>query len=236
MPLQQSRVLANFRLCYPRRYAYRSDLLMTFVANQSLFRVNQELLALSSMNPSVQAKVDCFNVARKNCHKVEWQPRPQPSSFSASPSRTNSLDDRAALYATPQHFPALVSAFSAAFPDFDFSTVCPWNFRLVWSPEEAQASLNWAFQTELPDCEQTLTNLWAALEKEISPAVCAIYSYEPDRPDAFSESGAIFNLCYFFLNEKTNKLVLVHLMEGGESLDSGSEHDLDEEPYEFALF
>ena len=76
---------------------------------------------------------------------------------------------------------------------------------------------------------QALSSRNRSWEMEISPAVCAIYSYEPDRPDAFSESGAIFNLCYFFLNEKTNKLVLVHLMEGGESLDSGSEHDLDED-------
>lgn len=207
---------------------------MAFVTNQCIFKVNQELLALCAMNPSVHAKVDCFNVARKNCHDVEWHPH--PSTLSASPSRTPSLEDPAAFYAPSQHFPALVSAFSGAFPDFDFSTVCPWNFKLVPSPEQAQSNINWAFQTELPDCEQTLLNLWVTLEKEISPAMCSIYSYEPDRPDAFSECGAIFNMCYFFLNEKANKLVLVHLLEGGDNFDGASDDLVEEEAYGFGVF
>jgi hypothetical protein len=63
-----------------------------------------------------------------------------------------------------------------------------------------------------------LVRLWAALEKEIVPGTCSIYTYEPDRPDGFSESGAVFNMCYFFLNERAGKVVIVHLLEGGTEL------------------
>jgi hypothetical protein len=60
--------------------------------------------------------------------------------------------------------------------------------------------------------------LWAALEKEIAPGTCSIYISEPDRPDGFSESGAVFNMCCFFLNERARKVVIVHLLEGTSNL------------------
>lgn len=206
---------------------------MAFVANQAIFKVNQELLAVSASQPAVHCKVDCFNIERRNCQSV-------PSSFNRphmyAPPSSSPMDESMSLFAPAQHFPGLMAAFSAAFPDFDFSTAYPWNFRLVSSPEQAQADINWAFQSELPDCEQTLSHLWTALEKEVSPAMCSIYAYEPDSPDAFSECGAIFNLCYFFLNDKMNRVVLVHLMEGGELANSGSENEDLDDQYGYAVF
>ena len=206
---------------------------MAFVANQAIFKVNQELLAMTAAHPAVHCKVDCYNIDRRVACSV---PASYDRPFSPSPFASSPMDDFGGVYAPAQHFPGLIAAFSAAFPDFDFSTAYPWNFKLIPSPEQAQAKINWAFQTELPDCEQTLAHLWMTLEKEISPALCSIYSYEPDRPDAFSECGAIFNMCYFFLNDKTNRVVLVHLMEGGELLDSGSENEDFDEGYGFSVF
>jgi hypothetical protein len=135
-----------------------------------------------------------------------------------------------------KHLSALLAALSGAFPDFDFSSVCPWNFKLIRESERAQSVINWAFQSELPDCEHMLVLLWATLEKEISPTTCSIYSYESDQPDAFSESGAVANLCYFFLNEKLNRVILVHLREGGDGFDSGSDGDELEDVYRFSVF
>lgn len=210
---------------------------MSFITNQSLFKVNQELLALCVSQPTIQAKIECFGISRKNPYPEIPASFHQPlftGSFSASPVMY-SLDDPAPLYAQPQHYSALVSAFTSAFPDFDFSTVYPFNFKLISSVEKAQSVINWAFQTQLPGSEQALSEMWAVLEKEIAPAVCSIYAYEPDRPDAFSESGAIYNMCYFFLNEKTNRVVLVHLMDGGNDLDDDDEPDMDER-YGFSVF
>jgi hypothetical protein len=132
-------------------------------------------------------------------------------------------------YIPAAHFRALLSAMSSAFPDFDFSDVCPWNFKRILTPEKAQADISWAFQTQIDDCESLLTLMWLTLEKEISPATCSIYAYETDRPDAFSESGAVFNLCYFFLNEKSGKVILVHLREGGDVFDSDDDEEFVDE-------
>lgn len=207
---------------------------MTYVTSHALCAVNQELLALTVEHPSIQTKVDCFNVPKRTLQLPQSVDR-YALALSASPVAM-SLDEQMTLHAPAQHFQALLSAFSSAFPDFDFSTACPWNFKLVPSPEKAQASINWSFQTELPDCEGALSRLWSTLEKEISPAACSIYTYEPDRPDAFSESGVIFNMCYLFLNEKMNKIALIHLMEGGDSLNSDSDDFGLDENYGFSVF
>jgi hypothetical protein len=124
------------------------------------------------------------------------------------------------------HFPVLAAAISSGFPDYDFSSVCPWNFKLIGSPEQAQSNINWAFQTQIADSPATINLLWATLEKEIGPGRCSIYVYEPDSPDGFSESGAIFNMCCFFLNEKMGKVLLVHLQEGGQNYESDDADDL----------
>jgi hypothetical protein len=133
------------------------------------------------------------------------------------------------MSASVSHFPILAEAISSAFPDFDFSTVCPWNFKLVNGPEQAQSTITWAFQTRIADAPSTLNLLWGTLDKEVNLSVCAIYIYEPDKPDAFSESGAIFNLCCFFLNEKMKKVAMLHLQEGGQSYESEDEDELVED-------
>lgn len=184
---------------------------MSFVANQALFLMNQDMLAVSVARPNVHAKVDCFHVDGTEFHECP------EGAFQGNQDET--------IHAPPQHFGALMAAFTSAFPDFDLSTTFPWNFKLVQSPEQAQMNINWAFQTELPDCQGLLMRLWGFLEKAISPACCSIYAYESDRPDAFSENGAVFNMCYFMLNEKANRVVLVNLVEVGDSFEASEDED-----------
>jgi hypothetical protein len=209
---------------------------MSFVTNQGLFRVNQQLLTLLATNPSVHANVDCFNVTRR---PGRGQVADRTESAPVLQWLTASDPKKSMPCIPAAHFRALLSAMSSAFPDFDFCDVCPWNFKRILAPEKAQADINWAFQTQIDDCESLLTLMWLTLEKEISPAACSIYAYETDRPDAFSESGAAFNLCYFFLNEKSGKVVLVHLREGADVFDSDDDDEFvddTEERLGYAVF
>jgi hypothetical protein len=203
---------------------------MTLTTSHGLFLINQEFQAISAMQPHIHARVQSFSFGKKTMGQGD---RMVSNSFSPT---LNEPDRGMSACASAQHSGALVAALSSAFPDWDFSSVCPWDFKLVASPEQAQWKINWAFQTEVTDCERVLAHLWTTLEKEINLVTSSIYSYEPDRPDAFSESGAVLNLCYFFLNEKMNKIVLVHLREGGHDFDSGSDPDELEDIYQFSVF
>jgi hypothetical protein len=186
---------------------------MAVVSSQALFKVNQELLTLTATHSSLHANVGCFSLSRSH----SLFPRRVISAPVASGFPISAVPDSG--FAPAHHFTSLFTALSSAFPDFDFSMVYPWNFKLVSSPEQAQANINWAFECRLQNCEGALNRLWAALEKEIVPGTCSIYVYEPDSPDGFSESGAVFNMCYFFLNERAAKVVIVHLLEGGKEVD-----------------
>jgi hypothetical protein len=208
---------------------------MAFVTNQALFRINQEFLALSASDSSISCSVDCFTVSKKptSPSSPPFDSRLSAAAFGYPPQGTSSIS------APHSHFHALLSAFCSGFPDYDFSEVRPWNFKLLSTPEEAQATVNWAFLNRLSNSAPTLTHLWFALEKEISPATCSIYQYDPDRPDGFSESGVTFNLCVFFLNEKLSRVVLVHLRVGGSDAESdGGDDDGDdlEVRYGFGAF
>jgi hypothetical protein len=194
-------------------------IVMSAVASQDLFSLNQELMTLSATDPSTSATVQCFRFKRRPIRRAQSTPVP----------RLAAVKTQATASASPAHFSILSEVISAAFPDFDFSTVNPWNFKRINAPEQANASISWAFQNTLPDCDQVLPRLWATLDKEIALQAAAIYAYESDRPDAFSESGAVFNLCYFFLNEKTERAAVVHLCEGGNDLESDDE-DLFDQP------
>jgi hypothetical protein len=193
---------------------------MALVTNQALFRVNQELLTLLATNPSVHATVHCFSVARRPVRGAGAKSAPVPQQLRAP-------DPKERVPSIPTgHFRALLMVMSSAFPDFDFSGLCPWHFKRIAALAKAQADINWAFQTQIQDCDSLLPLMWSTLDKEIGPATCSIYAYETDRPDAFSESGAVFNLCYFFLNAKMGKVVLVHLREGGNVFDSDDDDDV----------
>ena len=195
---------------------------MTFVINQPIFKINQEILSFTNSSPYIHGKVECFNLSPKN-GKNQRNHNNRFNTFQP-------FDANNTLYATQQHFRCLSEALSASFPDFDFSSVSPWNFKLVSSPEQALIDINWKFQTVLPETEQLTKHIWSVLEKEIYPAACEIYLYESDRPDAFSAMGAVFNLTYFFLNEKMNKVMLVHLREGaGESDEEVSDDEIEGE-------
>ena len=212
-------------------------ILMTLVNNQDIFRLNQEFLSLSATTPKIHGKVECFK-ALFNGSKVKSNKNNNNLNFIDfnSQSKNNyaygqnwfDYNEQDTLNAASQHFDALVQCFSEAFPDFDFSTVHPWNFKLIQSPEQAQSDMVWKFQSVLPDSDQFVSHIWSFLDKEMNPGNCSIYIYESDRPDAFSAMGAVFNLSYFILNEKMNRVLLIHMREGANDFGSESDDELNE--------
>lgn len=193
---------------------------MTFLSNPAIVKLNQELLSLSATTPKVYGKIESFTINKNSHYKANIPSSYHPISMLSSSPVLPSFNQSACLHATPQHFSALMDAYTTAFPDFDFSTVVPWNFKLISSAEQAQSNINWTFKSALSDCDQLMGHLWTVLDKEIYPSASYIYMYESDKPDAFTEMGAVFNLSYFFLNDKMNKIVLVHLREGANEFGS----------------
>lgn len=207
---------------------------MTLVNNQDIFKLNQEFLSLSATTPKVHGKVECFK-ALFNGSKIKGS-KAHNNNFNYinfNPMQKNNTqnwfdyNEPDTLNAASQHFDALLKCFSESFPDFDFSTVHPWNFKLIQSPEQAQSDMVWKFQSVLPESDQFVSHIWSFLNKEMNPGNCSIYMYESDRPDAFSAMGAVFNLSYFILNEKMNRVLLIHLREGANDFGSQSDDDLD---------
>ena len=51
-------------------------------------------------------------------------------------------------------------------------------------------------------------NLWAALEAEIHPSDCEIYSFLGDsQDDPFSEPGTLWSFVYLFYNKKLKRVL-----------------------------
>jgi len=194
---------------------------MTVVTNQSIFLLNQELLTLLATEPALRASFDCFNVSERKFAPVgSYGSPPSPSS-----PRNCFVDGTAVAYPSLAHFRQLSAALRAAFPDFDFSTVSQTDFKPVQCQEQARSNIYWALQNYVADCTRLLGMMWTVLDKEAGLQTCSIYRYDPDRPDAFSVSGVVTTLNYFFLNDKTNRIVLVHLREGGIEIDGRSDDD-----------
>ena len=213
---------------------------MKWFNSHFLFNINQELMSLCSSEPNLFGQVESYIIDSSD---IRIRPQRTQSSTvdtsfitdrffgSSSVERHASINDILPVHKHPsnQTFPILKSAIEIAFPDFDFSNTRPDHFVLIQSPEEARSKINWALQTYFPAASDEVTmHLWAAMEKEIQPGVCDIYSYEPNCTDAFTAMGAVWNMSYLFYNIKQRKILHFHLREGGKEIESGFIDDDDE--------
>lgn len=208
------------------------------IAQPDILRINQEILSCAATCPKVYGKVESFSI-RSPDNKTK--PKKKRNSFVYDyPPKINTneaqniygFSDPNIVNAGSQHFQYLISAFEESFPDYDFSTVHPWNFKLVQSKEQAQTDMNWKFQSVLPDSDPVVSHIWSFLESQSVLNNCSIYIYESDRPDAFTSMGAVMNMCYFILNEKLNKIILVHLREGTTNCESEYD-DMDDDMFDY---
>ena len=189
---------------------------MKYLNTPVIVSINQELLACISPDSNFCSKVECFQFSHEdftNNKSVSYDRPYIHNSFGQSPSSfTNSL----ATHASSKHFPALKETLSASFPDFDFSNVCPWHFKLVTAVDSAHSDICWPLMTYVHDSENLQQKLWQAIDHEISTSNSYIYKYDPDGPDPFSEQGVYFNMIMLFLNEKENKVLIVSMREGDD--------------------
>lgn len=189
---------------------------MRWVTSRSLVCINQELAALCSSERNIFTSVECFTVDEREF----------PSSVLATKKGTDVRSGFSinhilpnATAPPPEHTRVLVEAISLAFPDYDFSTTDSTHFKPIDSPEAARSSILFYLSSAILVNDGDGRALWNKLDAEISPALCDIYSYEPNCADAFSENGVIWNCSYLFFNTKQRKVLLFHLRQGSIDLD-----------------
>ena len=211
---------------------------MKIIDSSVLIKINQEIIEHISTDKRFYCKVECFQVENEDIEPNRSIERTS-SIFGQSPEsfHFNTVYNHTA-YANSKHFPQLKAGLSYSFPDFDFSSSCPWHYKLCNSIEQVNLDLGWILTNYLYDSEKILNNLWKTIDFEISLSNSDIYKYEPDGPDAFSESGVILNMTHLFLNEKNSKVLIVHIRESSDNdqMSDSDNENLFESRYGFGVF
>ena len=210
---------------------------MKWFNSRALFNVGQDLMARCLTEHDIFSQIECFNVdindfqGYSTTGNTIFPPLGHPFNISAS-----------GLQAYPDFgtFRILQSALSYAFPDFDFSYLTPYCFKVIDSPEDVKSRLSWNFSSCLPGSDDLFQEVWSAIESEIQPATCDIFTYESPCSDAFSAMGALWNVSYFFFNVKQKKILHFHMREGASDFDPMLGDDAGigdfEEQYAFSVF
>ncbi|KAL1124367.1 hypothetical protein AAG570_000996 [Ranatra chinensis] len=104
----------------------------------------------------------------------------------------------------------LIATLNAAFqPDYDFSDAKSHEFSKEPSLQWVMNSVDSNLSATVGDQYGALrTNVWSAIQDEITMNECDIYSYNPDlTSDPFSEDGCLWSFNYFFYNKKLKRIV-----------------------------
>ncbi|XP_022082189.1 repressor of RNA polymerase III transcription MAF1 homolog [Acanthaster planci] len=129
----------------------------------------------------------------------------------------------------------LISTLNASFnPDYDFSDAKSHEFSrepsLDWTVNAVDSNM---FSTAGEVyATQIRPKLWAAVNDEISPNECEIYSYNPDlESDPFGEEGVLWSFNYFFYNKKLKRILFFACRARSQTAavgaDSGIGRDFD---------
>jgi hypothetical protein len=210
---------------------------MKWINSRHLFNVNQEIsAACSACDAPIYCKIECFSIPqRKNvrCSGSERQ----------SQDETSEMDRIRCPTPNESNFKAMKDAIANSFPDYEFSGLQPEHFQRTSTPEQARSSIAWNLSRYLPENEALSQHMWNAMENEISPAFCDIYTYEPTCADVFTENGALWAKMFLFVNEKARKVILFHIREGAQGFESesdddvyGTDSDILEQRYGFGVF
>ena len=200
---------------------------MKWINSKFLFNVNQELsAACSACNAMIYSKIECFSIPQEKDVRCRGSSNENRSSSRRRPSLDDELLRIRSLTPSESQCNAMKDAISNSFPDYEFSGILPEHFQRIVTPEQARSTISWNLSSYLPDNEALSQDVWNAIENEISPAFCDIYSYEPDCADVFTENGALWSKVFLFVNEKAKKVILFHIREGAHGFESESEDDL----------
>lgn len=187
---------------------------MKFLTSPQLFNLNQELVANLSGQPHVHSHVEVLQIERQDV-----APKGKVNRTLSAPVRTGGND----LLSPSHHLRALKAAMSYAFPDYDWGCLCPWSFKAIQSIDQARMNLTWPFSRYFQSPETVTRMLWSVVEQEMDLKTCDIYMYEPESTDPFSEGGDVFTLNYFFYNESSQKMLMLHISEGAGNLGDYSD-------------
>ena len=202
---------------------------MATISSPSINSLNQELQSLLTFTPNVYSKIESYYFSKEPKSKFNNDAQIQEMFYPKINPITNNYEHIGGIvsdykdpniYSSPGDYRALIECLSQSFPDFDFSATTSRNFKLIDSSERALNQINWNFQNLVPDSSSFTKKLSDFLSTEINQPSVYIYTYESDRPDAFSAMGCIFNMNYFIINEKLNQIILIHLQENGNNIDT----------------
>eukprot|EP01119_Soliformovum_irregulare_P020343 TRINITY_DN6568_c0_g1_i1.p1 TRINITY_DN6568_c0_g1~~TRINITY_DN6568_c0_g1_i1.p1 ORF type:complete len:223 (-),score=37.16 TRINITY_DN6568_c0_g1_i1:132-800(-) len=118
----------------------------------------------------------------------------------------------------------LVAIMNASFPDYDFSSVQPEQFK---KEDNYYAVIN-SINTILAGVIDGFTNylaphLWQSLETEVSLKECDIYSYTPDEEtDPYEGDDYVWALHYFFYNRRLRRIAYLSAKAVRRPLEQGS--------------
>lgn len=118
----------------------------------------------------------------------------------------------------------LKATLNTAFaPDYDFSSAQSHEFSKEPSLDWIQRKINSRLSTVVDNMQSVMPVLWQALEKEICPSECDIYSYRPDMDsDPFGDDVVLWSFNYFLYNKKLKRIVFIRASAQSAIADSDS--------------
>lgn len=148
-----------------------------------------------------------------------------PDSMGHHPSVTTS--DRSKNSCSTRTLYYLKATLNAAFaPDYDFNHAQSHEFTKEPSLEWIQKKIHSHLVTVMENVHSVMPHLWQALEKEIVPHECDIYSYRPDMDgDPFGEEGSLWSFNYFLYNKKLKRIVFIRANASSTHMGSDNESD-----------
>eukprot|EP01094_Clydonella_sp_ATCC50884_P017047 TRINITY_DN28_c1_g1_i1.p1 TRINITY_DN28_c1_g1~~TRINITY_DN28_c1_g1_i1.p1 ORF type:complete len:228 (-),score=43.14 TRINITY_DN28_c1_g1_i1:318-1001(-) len=111
--------------------------------------------------------------------------------------------------ASRKAFSFLISTLNAAFPNYDFSGVEPEEFTKEANLPMVVNSINTLLESHVQDYTNAIQDeLWAAIDDQIRPADCSIYSFHPEPGcSPFDEGESIWCFFFFFFNKERKRVV-----------------------------
>ncbi|KAJ3432904.1 repressor of RNA polymerase iii transcription maf1 [Anaeramoeba flamelloides] len=130
----------------------------------------------------------------------------------------------------------LISALNLCYPEYDFSDLREKSFTRVSNLKLAQNGINTTLNSIVDEFYPDKCELfWSQLDEVVDLDRCSVYCYVPglSQDDPFSEIGVAWSMNYFFVNNKTKRLVFFALQCVSFSSECAKEMYDQEEEIEF---
>eukprot|EP00035_Acanthoeca_spectabilis_P034733 m.30732 g.30732 ORF g.30732 m.30732 type:complete len:237 (+) comp6832_c0_seq1:1111-1821(+) len=129
------------------------------------------------------------------------------------------------------------------FPDYEFTHAKATEFSKEPSLSWIQRNVDSYFSPIFgPQYHEMHSTLWSALEAEIQPTECDVYSYNPDLDtDPFGEEGMLWSFNYFLYNKRLKRIVFFRATafshsapsEDEQTEDEGGVHNMSEDEFDY---